>query len=121
MFGSTATGVEFDFEDPVAQDSEQAAIDRDSRVLSVQTLVGLPGYKFDLEALLDAYDLPKVPFEEVDTPEELAAKAAAQTAGQNPRRAGGEGKGGESGASESNSAEQLARKDADRDGRYGEK
>lgn len=98
MFGTTGKGIEFDFEDPVAKDSEQAAIDRDSRILSVQTLASMPGYKFDMEALLDAYDLPQVPFEEID----LQAQALELATAAPPERAKPGG-------------------GADGDGKYGEK
>lgn len=120
MFGATGKGVEFDYQDPVAQDSEQAAIDRDSRILSVQTLATLPGYKFDLEQLLDAYDLPQVPFEEVELPELQIAQMGAE-AQQQPRKPG-EGGGGGAGSNEENSSQDLARRrDRDHDGKVGEK
>lgn len=120
MYGSTSRSVEFDFQDPVAQDSEQAAIDRDSRILSVQTLASLPGYEFDMDALLDAYDLPKVPFKRIELP---GVNAPPPPPGPEGRKAGkgSSGGGGESGGGAPGNAEELAKKDADKDGKYGEK
>jgi HK97 family phage portal protein len=68
MFGGTGDSVEFDFEDPVEENSESAALDRTSRVDAVVKLAGLQGVKFDVDALLEAFDLPVIPWEEMATP-----------------------------------------------------
>jgi HK97 family phage portal protein len=140
MFGSTTKSIEFDYEDPVAQDSEQAALNRDSRIRSVMTLCTLPGYKFDMEALLDAYDLPQVPFEEIELPgvnapppqEPPGALRAGQgqsgkgekkdDTGKSGSGSGGRGRDGDGdGLTGENWTDPNARMAWDKDGKYGEK
>ena len=121
MFAGTGKGVEFDFDDPVAKDSEQAALDRDSRVLAVQTLATLPGYKFDMEALLAAYDLPQVPFEEIELPGINAAPLPEPHVGSDSRGSAGDfGGGGSSGGDGSGKSSYKPPADADGDGLVGE-
>jgi HK97 family phage portal protein len=65
---SSEIPVEFDYESPVGTDTAEEAADRTSRIGAVTSLWSLPGVKFDLDALMAAYDLPEVPWEEAAVP-----------------------------------------------------
>jgi len=61
LFGSTAVGLEFDYENPVPADDEAENAARTSKVQAVAALVPL-GFK--AKETLAAFDLPDIPFEQ---------------------------------------------------------
>lgn len=61
MFGETATGVEFDYCDPVNENGEAANAERDSKV---QAAVALISAGADPKETLAAFGLPDIPFKE---------------------------------------------------------
>jgi HK97 family phage portal protein len=68
MFGSTGSGVEFDYDSPVQADAEIDALDRTSKVNAAVAIMGIPGVKFDVNDVFAAYGLPEIDFEEVEIP-----------------------------------------------------
>jgi HK97 family phage portal protein len=92
MFGSTAKSVEFDFESPVREEEADENAERDSKVNAVVKLLAVPGVKFDVKAMLEAYDLPDVPFEEVEPPPALAPGTPGQPPGSPAEQMGDEEK-----------------------------
>jgi HK97 family phage portal protein len=60
--------VEFDFDCKPTEDNAEAAADRTSKVDAVTKLWTLSGVKFDLDELLEAYDLPVVSWEDAPVP-----------------------------------------------------
>jgi HK97 family phage portal protein len=68
MYGSTGKGVEFDYESPVTADVESDALDRTSKVNAAVAIMGIPGVKFDVNEVFNAYGLPEIDYEEVALP-----------------------------------------------------
>jgi phage portal protein BeeE len=86
FFGpAAATGLEFDYEDPVPPDGESENAERDSRVNAVAQLVPLG---FDAAEALEAFELPEIRFEKPEPPPQLAGPGAAGGNGAAPAQDG---------------------------------
>ena len=73
--------VEFDYEDPRDGDPDQDNAERDSRVNAVSVMLSIPTVKFDVPAVLEAFGLPDIPFEEVEPPPIMLPPGAAPPGG----------------------------------------
>jgi hypothetical protein len=72
MFGSTGMGVEFDYENPVSDDREQAMTELTAKVNAAVALIGAGG---DPESVLEAVGLPEMDFTEPEAPKVVAPPA----------------------------------------------
>lgn len=65
LFGSTGAGLEFDFEDPVPENSEAENASRDSRVNAAVAFVNAG---FDAPKTLELFDFPDIPYSKPEPP-----------------------------------------------------
>lgn len=84
MFGGTGKGVGFDYDSPVDEDGAALNMERDSKVAAAVALLGVQGVKFDVDEVLEAFDLPPISWEEPETPPALDPAAAPGAPGVDP-------------------------------------
>lgn len=72
LYGPTTSGLEWDYDSPVAENSEQENAALTARSNAVKALLTIPGIEFDPAAALAAVNLPDIPFEKVEPPPPVA-------------------------------------------------
>lgn len=65
LFGTSASGLEFDYDDPVPANSEAENASRDSRTSAAISFIGAG---LDRKKTLEIFDFPDIPFEPVEEP-----------------------------------------------------